>query len=45
MAIEVGTTAPEFDLVSHTNERFTLSQFKDTKTVLLAFYVFDFTGG
>ena len=45
MAIEVGANAQEFDLVSHTNERFTLSQFKDKKTVVLAFYVFDFTGG
>ena len=45
MVIEVGMSAPDFDLVSHTNERFTLSQFKDKKTVLLAFYVFDFTGG
>ena len=42
---EIGQAAPDFRLPSATRERFTISQFKGEKKVVLAFYVADFTGG
>jgi len=43
MAIEVGQTAPEFDLKNPAGESVTLSSFKG-QPVLLVFYPFTFTG-
>lgn len=42
---EIGQPAPDFNAPSASRERFTLSQFKGQKKVVLAFYVADFTGG
>ncbi len=40
--IEVGTTAPDFELDSQLG-KFTLNQFKGEKQVMLVFYPLDFT--
>ncbi|MBA2461480.1 MAG: redoxin domain-containing protein [Actinobacteria bacterium] len=43
MTIEVGTAAPEFDLVGDQGERVRLSDFRDQRNVLLVFHPFAFT--
>ena len=43
--LQIGQPAPDFRLPSGSREEFTLSQFKGQKSVVLAFYVLDFTGG
>jgi len=45
MTPEVGQTAPDFNLIDQDGQSFSLGQFKGQKTVILSFYVFDFTGG
>ena len=45
MPLEVGKEAPEFTLISNTNEEVTLSSFRGQKAVLLAFFPAAFTGG
>lgn len=44
MPVEIGQTAPDFTLKSHTGEEVTLSQFRGTKNVVLVFIPFAFTG-
>jgi peroxiredoxin len=42
--IEVGKQAPDFELASHLGgTKFTLSQFKGQKNVMLVFYPLDWT--
>jgi len=42
--IEVGKSAPDFELVSHLGgTKFSLSQFKGQKNVMLVFYPLDWT--
>jgi peroxiredoxin len=42
--IEVGKPAPDFELASHLGgTKFTLSQFKGQKNVMLVFYPLDWT--
>jgi hypothetical protein len=42
--IEVGKPAPDFELASHLGgTKFTLSQFKGQKNVMLVFYALDWT--
>jgi len=43
--ITVGQDAPDFTLPATQGDKVALSQYKGNKNVLLAFYVFDFTGG
>jgi len=43
--LKVGQPAPDFALPSTTGEKIKLSDFKGKKNVVLAFYVFAFTGG
>jgi len=43
--IKVGDTAPEFSLRDQTGKEVKLSDFRGKKNVVLAFYVFAFTGG
>lgn len=43
--IKVGDTAPDFTLRDQTNKEVKLSDFRGKKNVVLAFYVFAFTGG
>ena len=43
--LKVGDTAPDFTLPSTQGQPVTLSQFKDKKNVVLAFYPAAFTGG
>lgn len=43
--INVGQAAPDFTLPSHLGDTFTLSSLKGTKSAVLLFYRFDFTGG
>jgi len=43
--IAVGDTAPDFTLRDHLRSDVTLSSFRGQKQVVLAFYVFAFTGG
>jgi len=38
MALEVGDTAPDFELKSHRGKTVRLSDFKGRKNVLIAFY-------
>ena len=45
MAAEVGQSAPDFSLPSHTGDSVSLSQYKGEKAVVLSFHVFDFTSG
>lgn len=42
---EVGRAAPDFRLPAADRERYTVSQFKGQKKLVLAWYVADFTGG
>jgi len=41
----VGQEAPDFTLPSTIGDSVTLSQYRGQKKVILAFYVFDWTGG
>ena len=41
----VGQEAPDFTLPATTGEAVTLSQYRDHKNVVLAFYALDWTGG
>jgi cytochrome oxidase Cu insertion factor (SCO1/SenC/PrrC family) len=43
--IKVGDTAPDFTLRDKTGKEVKLSDFRGKKNVVLAFYVFAFTGG
>ena len=43
--LDVGQPAPDFIAVDHDGERYQLSQFKGKRSVVLAFYPKDFTGG
>ena len=43
--IKVGDTAPDFALRDQTGKEVKLSDFRGKKNVVLAFYVFAFTGG
>jgi len=42
-AVEVGDKAPDFELPSTQGGRLKLSSFQGVKTVLIEFYVLDFT--
>lgn len=42
---KVGDTAPDFALKDQNRKDVTLSEFKGKKNVVLAFYIFAFTGG
>jgi peroxiredoxin len=44
MSIQVGQSAPDFNLYANMNEQFCLSDFKGTKNVLLLFFPQAFTG-
>jgi cytochrome oxidase Cu insertion factor (SCO1/SenC/PrrC family) len=43
--LKVGAVAPDFTLPDHNRQPVTLSSFRGKKNVVLAFYVFAFTGG
>lgn len=43
--IKVGDTAPDFSLRDQTGHEVKLSDFHGKKNVVLAFYIFAFTGG
>ena len=43
--VDVGDRAPDFTLPAHTGEDVTLSQYKDSKNVVLSFHIQSFTGG
>jgi cytochrome oxidase Cu insertion factor (SCO1/SenC/PrrC family) len=43
--IKVGDTAPDFSLRDQSGKEVKLSDFRGKKDVVLAFYVFAFTGG
>jgi cytochrome oxidase Cu insertion factor (SCO1/SenC/PrrC family) len=43
--VKVGDTAPDFTLVDQNRKEVKLSGFRGQKNVVLAFYVFAFTGG
>lgn len=43
--IAIGDTAPDFTLKDQNRQAVTLGQFRGQKKVVLAFYVFAFTGG
>lgn len=43
--LKVGMAAPEFELTDTTGKKVKLSDYKGKKSVVLAFYVFAFTGG
>jgi cytochrome oxidase Cu insertion factor (SCO1/SenC/PrrC family) len=43
--LKVGMPAPEFELTDTAGKKVKLSDFKGKKSVVLAFYVFAFTGG
>ena len=44
-ALKVGDAAPDFELPDQNNDKVRLSDFRDKKNVVLAFYVLAFTGG
>ncbi len=44
-SLKVGDTAPDFELSDTTGKKVKLSDFRGKKNVVLAFYVFAFTGG
>lgn len=44
-ALKVGDVAPDFTLTDTAGKRVTLSEFRGKQNVVLAFYVFAFTGG
>lgn len=43
--IKVGDTAPDFSLRDQSGKQVKLSDFQGKKNVVLAFYIFAFTGG
>lgn len=43
--IKVGNTAPDFTLTDQNGKKIKLSDFRGKKNVVLAFYIFAFTGG
>lgn len=43
--LKVGDAAPDFTLPGTDGNRFTLSEYRGKKNVILAFYVLAFTGG
>jgi cytochrome oxidase Cu insertion factor (SCO1/SenC/PrrC family) len=43
--VKVGDTAPDFTLRNQSGKEVKLSDFRGKKNVVLAFYVFAFTGG
>ena len=43
--VKVGDVAPDFSLPDQTGKEVKLSDFRGKKNVVLAFYVFAFTGG
>ena len=45
MTLKVGDMAPDFTLPDLTGKAVTLSEFRGKNNVVLAFYVFAFTGG
>jgi cytochrome oxidase Cu insertion factor (SCO1/SenC/PrrC family) len=45
ITLKVGDTAPDFTLSDTAGKRVTLSEFRGKNNVVLAFYVFAFTGG
>jgi cytochrome oxidase Cu insertion factor (SCO1/SenC/PrrC family) len=45
LKLKVGDTAPDFTLRDQNGKEFSLKDFRGKKTVVLAFYVFAFTGG
>lgn len=44
MSINVGDKAPDFTLASTISDEATLSELLEEKTVVLGFYLLDFTG-
>lgn len=44
-ALKVGDTAPDFTLTDTAGQKVKLSDFRGKSNVVLAFYVFAFTGG
>jgi mycoredoxin-dependent peroxiredoxin len=44
MAVEVGSTAPEFTLKDYNNQQVSLSSYRGSSNVLLVFYPFAFSG-
>lgn len=45
MAVEVGREAPDFELPDTDGGKTKLSDYRGKKNVLLAFFIFAFTGG
>jgi cytochrome oxidase Cu insertion factor (SCO1/SenC/PrrC family) len=45
MTLQVGDTAPDFTLRDQNGKEVSLKDFRGKKTVVLAFYVFAFSGG
>ena len=45
LRLKVGDTAPDFTLRDQTGKEVSLKDFRGNKTVVLAFYVFAFSGG
>lgn len=45
LKVKVGDTMPDFTLPDHMGNKVTLSGFRGKKNVIVAFYVFAFTGG
>ena len=45
LKIKVGSVAPDFKLLDQNRKEVKLSDFRGKKNVVLAFYVFAFTGG
>ena len=43
MPVEIGDTAPDFNLPSVSEGDISLSQYRGEKNVVLSFHVFDFT--
>ena len=43
--IKIGDTAPDFTLLDQNRKPVKLSDFRGKKSVVLAFYIFAFTGG
>lgn len=45
MALNIGDTAPDFDLQDHTGRQVRLRDFRDKSSVVLTFYVYANTPG
>ena len=43
--LKVGDVAPDFELMNHNREAVKLSDYRGSRNVVIAFYVFAFTGG